>query len=215
MIESLVKSESDQSYFDAFPNPSLEARNAGGTSVKLDLDFRDHPSFTTKGIRLTMSNKSLISDQKFFGNVNGELSYYGTGNFLIPITLGIKIGGTRSFGNEIPFYHLANLGQSNNLRGYLQNRFSGKGINYLNTDLRLHFGKLKSDFLPLYYGLILFNDVGQVLKQNEFTVSKWHQGYGGGLYITPINKEFITLQLNIERSIENDALLKIKFGVLL
>jgi hypothetical protein len=215
ITEALVQNESDQSYFDAFPDYSLEAKNTGGATFKLDLDFRDLPSFTTRGIRLTLANKSLITNEKLFGNVQGELSYYGTSKLLIPITLGVKIGGVRSFGDEIPFYHLANLGQSNNLRGYLQNRFSGKGINYLNTDLRLHFGKLKSDFLPLYYGLIFFNDIGQALEINEFTTAKWHHGYGTGLYITPINKEFITLQINVERSIELDAFLKIKLGVLL
>ena len=215
ITESLVESESDQSYFNAFPDQSLAAKNAGGAAFKLDIDFRDHPSFTTRGIRLILSNKSLISDGKVFGNTHGELSYYGTSKLLIPITLGIKLGGVRSFGDQIPFYHMANLGQSNNLRGYLQNRFSGKGSNYLNTDLRLHFGKLKSDFLPLYYGMIFFNDVGQILEQNEFTTAKWHHGYGGGLYVTPINKDFVTLQFNIERSSEQNALLKIKLGILL
>lgn len=213
--EALDKSHSDQSYFDIFPDKNLEAKNAGGSAIKLDIDFRDNPTFTNRGLRLILANKSLISSGQLFGNVSGELSYYGTSNLIIPITLGIKIGGVRSFGDKIPFYHLANLGQSNHLRGFLQNRFSGKGSNYLNTDLRLHFGKLKSDFLPLYYGLILFNDVGQVLEKNQFTNSKWHYGYGGGIYITPINKEFVTLQFNVERSEEQSALLKVKLGILL
>ena len=215
--EALVKSHSDQSYFDAFPNKSLEAKNAGGTSIKFDLDFRDNPNFTTRGLHLSISNTSLISSGKLFGNFKSELSYYGTSKIFIPVTLGVKVGSVRSFGNEIPFYHLANLGQSNNLRGFAQNRFSGKGSNYLNTDLRLHFGKLNSDFLPLYYGLILYSDIGQILKENEFTTAKWHHGYGAGVYITPINKEFITLQVNFERSNEQneEALLKLKLGILL
>lgn len=215
IIESLERSHSDQSYFEVFPDVGLAAKNAEGIELKFDLDFRDSPTFTNRGMQLTLTNKSLIADETLFGNIKGELSYYGTSKLFIPITLGISIGGVRSFGNEIPYYHLANLGQSNHLRGYLQNRFSGKGANYINSDLRLHFGKLKSNFLPLYYGLSLFNDVGQILEQNQFTSSKWHHGYGGGIYITPINKEFVTLQINVERSEEQKAFLKIKFGVLL
>tara|TARA_B100000809_G_scaffold153591_1_gene150961 strand:- start:6778 stop:10383 length:3606 start_codon:yes stop_codon:yes gene_type:complete len=215
IIEALVKNQSDESYFDAFPDKSLEAKNAGGAAIKLDIDFRDNPSFTNRGMRLTISNKSLISRGQLFGNIKGELSYYGTSSLLIPITLGVTIGSVRTFGDEIPYYHLANLGQSNNLRGYLQNRFSGKGSNYLNTDLRFHFGKLKSDFLPIYYGFSLFNDIGQILNKNQFIASKWHHGYGTGIYITPINKEFVTLHINVERSKEKSTFLKIKFGVLL
>ncbi len=217
VIESLSESHSAQSYFDAFPDKSLEVKNSAGATFNLELDFRDNPTFTTRGLHLRLANKSLMANQQLFGSVSGELSYYGTSKLIIPITLGVKLGGVRSFGEDIPYYHLANLGQVNHLRGFLQNRFSGKGSNYLNTDLRLHFGKLKSDFLPFYYGLILFNDVGQILEQNQFTTAKWHHGYGGGVYITPLNKEFITLQINAEKSNEEEegVLLKINLGVLL
>lgn len=215
ILEALLKSDSEKSYFEAFPDKSIAVKQAGGLSLKFDLDFRDEPNFTTRGIRLTLSNKSLVSGEQIFGNVKGELNYYGTSKLLIPITLGLKIGAERTFGKEIPYYHLANLGQSNNLRGFLRNRFSGKGSNYINTDLRFHFGKLNSDFLPIYYGIILLSDVGQIVEKNEFTAAKWHHGYGGGIYITPIKKEFITLQLNVEKSAEQKAFLNIQFGVLL
>lgn len=215
-IAEFLSDESDEiSFFDLFPAPELQPTNAGGGEVKLDIDFRDSPTFTTRGIRIKTSHKALFTTSENFGKTSIELSFYTTLQIGIPITLGLKSGTMRVYGEEVPFYHLANIGQSNHLRGFLQNRFSGYGINYLNTDLRFHLGKTKSGFLPVYYGINLFSDVGQVVKKGNLVEKKWHNGYGGGIYITPISKEYVTLQFNVERSVEQSALFKIGLGVLL
>ena len=215
ITELLGEGESDQSYFDLFPSRSLEAKDAAGAELKLDIDFRDSPAFTTKGIRFVSSHKTLFANKTPFGKTSVELSIYSTARLGIPITLGIKAGTERMYGSGIPYYHLASLGQSNHLRGYLQNRFSGKESNYINTDLRFHLGKSTSSFLPMYYGINLFADLGQIVDDDVFFEERWHKGYGGGIYLTPINKEYITLQMNIERSVERDALFKVGLGVLL
>ncbi|MDT8410868.1 MAG: hypothetical protein RQ875_00275 [Vicingaceae bacterium] len=213
--ELLSKGHSDQSFFDVFPNPQLEPTNATGGEIKFDLDFRDSPSFTTKGIRVTLENKSLFTTSKAFGKTSAEISYYSTTRIVIPITLGVKAGTERTFGKNIPFYHLASIGQSYHLRGYLQNRFSGEATNYVNTDLRFHLGKSKSSFLPMYYGLNAFLDVGQIVENESFTEKKWHNGYGGGIYLTPISKDYITIQVNVEYSDEQKAFLKIGLGLII
>ncbi|MBL4594892.1 MAG: hypothetical protein JKX68_13925 [Flavobacteriales bacterium] len=207
--EILSEGHSDQSFFDYFPSTGLKPKNAGGAELKVDIDFRDSKAFTTRGIRFILSHKSLMNNSKLFGKTNAEVSYYGTSKIGIPITLGIKAGTERTYGDNIPYYHLASIGQSNHLRGFLQNRFSGVGVNYVNTDLRFHLGKLKSGFLPMYYGINLFGDIGQIVRNNNFTEKKWHKGYGGGIYLTPINKEYVTLQFNLERSIEHSFLLRL------
>ena len=213
--EILNRGHSDQSFFDVFPNPSIAPTDAGGGEIKFDLDFRDSPNFTTKGIRFTTSHKSLFTSTTSFGKTSAEISYYSTSRIVIPITLGIKIGTERTFGKTIPFYHLASIGQSYHLRGYLQNRFSGIAANYVNTDLRFHLGKTKSSFLPMYYGLTAFSDVGQIVQNDNLTEKKWHHGYGGGIYLTPINKEYVTFQINIEHSTEQRVLFKIGLGLIL
>lgn len=214
IAELLENSNSDESFFDVVPSPELQPRTGGGGEVKLLIDFRDSPTFTTKGILVAASHKSIFTDDLAFGKTSFELGYYTTSRVLIPITLGIKIGTERTYGDEIPFYHLANLGQSYHLRGYRQNRFSGTGTNYVNTDLRFHLGKFNNSFLPMFYGVNLFSDIGQVVSNKSFTDELWHHGYGGGIYLTPINKDFVTLQINIEHSKEENALVKIGLGVL-
>ncbi|NQX98062.1 MAG: hypothetical protein HRT73_09310, partial [Flavobacteriales bacterium] len=215
IVELLKTGHADESYFDVFPSPNLQPTNASGGEIKLNIDFRDSHTFTTKGIRVTAFHKSLFTTSTSFGKTGGEISYYSTSRIIIPITLGVKIGTVRTYGKNIPYYHLANIGQSNHLRGFLQNRFSGAGVNYLNTDLRFHIGKTKSGFLPVYYGINAFGDIGQVVQINNVTEKQWHRGYGGGIYITPISKDYVTLQVNVEHSIENNVIFKIWLGVLL
>jgi len=215
IVELLKTGHSDESFFDVFPSPQLQPTNASGGELKLDIDFRDSQNFTTKGIRITASHKSLFTTSSAFGISKAEIAYYSTSRIGIPITLGVKIGAERTYGSNIPYYHLASIGQSNHLRGFLQNRFSGVGVNYINTDLRFHIGKTKSGFLPVYYGINAFIDIGQVVRGETFTAQKWHNGYGGGIYITPINKEYVTLQINVEHSTEQNVLFKVGLGVLL
>jgi len=213
VVELLKQGHSDESYFDVIDDPTIQPKNAYGVHSKFDLDFRDSEHFTNKGIRILIEHQTLWSNPTRFGKTHFEMSYFNTVRLGIPITLGLKMGTIRTNGKEIPFYHLASIGQANYLRGFLQNRFSGIGANYVNTDLRFHFGKLKSSFLPVYYGINLFADAGQI-TQNSYAKEKWHHGYGAGLYITPINKEYITIQLNGEHSVEQDFLFKLRIGAL-
>lgn len=214
ITELLERGHSDESFFDAFPNPNLKPRTGAGGELKLIIDFRDSPTFTTKGIFLSASHKSIFTDDLAFGKTSFELGYYSTARIFIPVTLGVRLGTERTYGSEIPFYHLASIGQSYHLRGYRQNRFSGTGTNFINTDLRFHIGKFNNSFLPLFYGVNLFSDVGQIVSNNNFTEKVWHHGYGGGVYLTPINKEFVTLQINLEHSKEENVLVKVGLGVL-
>jgi len=57
--------------------------------------------------------------------------------------------------------------------------------------------------------------MAQIVERGTIINTKWHKGYGGGIYLTPINKDFILLKLNLQRSVENDALFTIGIGVLL
>jgi outer membrane protein assembly factor BamA len=41
-------------------------------------------------------------------------------------------------------------------------------------------------------GLFVFHDVGRVWAKNDFAASKWHTGYGGGIWFAPMRKLVIT-----------------------
>jgi hypothetical protein len=55
---------------------------------------------------------------------------------------------------------------------------------YHNAELRFKLFDFTSYLFPGRIGLIAFNDVGRVWAEGEES-KKWHDGYGGGLYIIP------------------------------
>ena len=87
------------------------------------------------------------------------------------------------YSNEYDFYQAAGI----TLRGFRDNRFIGKQSFYQHTDFRLDMGKIKNPFTPLKYGLFSGFDYGRVWFPGEHS-HKWHTSYGGGFWLTIINK---------------------------
>ena len=95
---------------------------------------------------------------------------------------------------DVPFYDLSaiqtsfgqqdGLGGSNSIRGLPKNRFVGKGIALLNTDLRWRFHEFTLRKKPAYLTASTFLDFGRVwdesIKVGELA-SDLHSGYGAGL----------------------------------
>ncbi|PZR14742.1 MAG: metallophosphoesterase [Flavobacterium psychrophilum] len=86
------------------------------------------------------------------------------------------------FNNNYEFYQAATLGAETGLRGYRQQRFTGKQGYVQSSDLRLMLGSWKSSFLPVQYGMLGGFDYGRVWLDNDDS-RKWHNSYGGGLWI--------------------------------
>ena len=84
--------------------------------------------------------------------------------------------------NDFEFYQAANIGGVDGLRGYRNERFTGKKSFYQNTDLRLSLGKMRSGILPTAFGLYGGFDYGRVWNPNEDS-NVWHTSYGGGFFI--------------------------------
>lgn len=142
-----------------------------------------------------------------YGKVFTEFSFY------IPvkdssIVIANRIAGGTTLG-DAAFYQQLKLGGPVNLRGYNLNRFTGKSMVYHNLELRTKLFDFTSYIAPGTVGLIGFNDVGRVWMPGERS-TKWHNGYGGGLYIIPA--ELVLLQALIGRSVEG-AKVYFSFGV--
>ena len=145
--------------------PGAGTVTTGGINARFYLDFRDREIFANRGIEFLIENSSYVSMNGASGNFGMAESYlkcYGTVKLLLPVTLVLKLGGSRNYGREIPFFRYTYIGQYNNLRGYLRNRFTGDASAYLNSELRLHFGKIRNLFLPFETGLTGFYDMGKV-----------------------------------------------------
>jgi len=86
------------------------------------------------------------------------------------------------FGGDIPFYQAANLGGSTGIRGYRNERFTGQSLCYVSTNLRWRIKDLKSEVLPLQFGLLGGFDAGRVWQENE-TSSQVHSDFGAGFWL--------------------------------
>ncbi|MDX5346322.1 MAG: hypothetical protein LPK19_03665, partial [Hymenobacteraceae bacterium] len=185
----------------------------GSLKAEIDLDLRDKRLLTRRGVRIFASHTSytrLNEDKDNFGLTEGFVEYAGTARIGIPVTLLVKGGGGKNYGDDLPFYKYTSLGLQNNLRGYVRNRFTGDASLFLNTELRLHLGQVKSQFLPFYYGLIGFYDKGRVWYKGN-SPTGWHDGYGGGFYLSPVSEKY-TLSALLQHSEEENILIQVAAG---
>ncbi len=116
-----------------------------------------------------------------------------TGNWM----LASRVKGKVIFDDTFEFYQAATLGGDFDLRGFRNQRFSGKQSFFHSTDLRWNLGKIKNGFAPLQYGVFGGFDYGRVWLPGENS-TKWHQGYGGGIWLNGIN--LITGQISLFHS---------------
>jgi len=188
----------------------------GGINTRIYLDFRDRQIFATRGLEFLAENTSyttLDGASGNFGLAESYLKYYGTVKVLIPVTLVLKVGGSKNYGMQPPFFKYANLGRYSNLRGYRRNRFTGDASAYLNSELRLHLGKVRNLFIPFETGLIGFYDTGKIWFDGV-SEGGWHTGYGGGFYIAPLTRDYLFTMM-FESSIEEALLIRFGFGFML
>lgn len=180
--------------------------------IDLDLDFRDHRSFPEKGMRAFLQHRSGIvssNDNRGYGVIQGTLEGFISAYPNRPITLGLKVGGSKSYG-EVPFYKLKYLGQSNDLRGYLRNRFTGTSTLFVNSELRWEISEFNTSFLPIRVGVKAFFDTGRIYSTYDLT-NNWHLGYGGGVYLIPLKKE-VAINMSLAFSEEESALFLLGIG---
>lgn len=197
------------------PTQSVNTTNQHlvGGNVELVLDLRDKLVFTQRGLRFLVRHKSykqINGSQDFFGLTEGFVDYYGTGRIFLPLTLAVRVGGAKNYGDNLPYYKYTTLGLRPNLRGYVINRFAGDASLYLNSELRLHLGEVESAFLPFRYGLIGFFDRGRVWY-NGNSSGGWHDGYGGGFYVAPVAERF-AFSVLLQHSREENILFSFGIG---
>jgi outer membrane protein assembly factor BamA len=102
------------------------------------------------------------------------------------LVLATFLKGKAILNNNFDFYHGAALGGDTDLRGYRNDRFLGNSYFSQSTDLRFSIGKIQRTVAPLTYGILGGFDYGRIWLDGENS-KKWHQDYGGGLWLNAIN----------------------------
>lgn len=176
----------------------------GGLVAGLVYDSRDNISIPKKGI---FWKTNLVAQHRLdktgdkYGAITSEFRFYinpGKSGFVIAN----RIGGGTTIGDPT-FFQRMQLGGVNSLRGFNSKRFTGTSMFYNNLDLRLKLFNFTSYLVPGTVGMLGFTDVGRVWEKGEHS-GRWHQGYGGGLYVMP--GEVLLLQASIGASKETSML---------
>lgn len=135
------------------------------------------------GINLNTQNRS-------FTKLSGDITYY---KFFGRQTFGFATRiGFEHIQGEFEFYQAAHLGGRTNFRAARSERFLGNSAFYHNTDIRIRGLSLGKRSPTAMIGCLLGFDYGRVWLAGEDS-NIWHYGYGGGLWVAPLNAAIISI----------------------
>ncbi|WP_341834567.1 BamA/TamA family outer membrane protein [Chitinophaga pollutisoli] len=183
--------------FDKGDSVRLYAKKSyAGLRGAFAIDTRDNKLVATRGLlwnTYILGSKGINGASRNMLQVRSDMSIYASLGLPPNVVLVTRFGGGYTWGNP-EFFQALSLGGTANLRGFRNNRFAGHGMFYNNMELRVKLFDFTSYILPGSVGLIGFNDVGRVWYRGEDS-GKWHNGFGGGVYFSPVNLVVLTAVL--------------------
>ncbi len=134
-----------------------------------------------------------INRPRSFANIGGQVHVY------LPLgknfVLSVNNGAAHMFGKP-EFFQLNNIG-GRLLRGYRRERFWGETVYHNNNELQFIFD-VRSWLFNGRAGIVGFADQGRVWLKGESS-QRWHVGYGGGIFIAPFNKVYVSVMYGISK----------------
>lgn len=195
--ESIEVEKTTGRFINLFFNDGEEKKSNDFIGAEAAYSFinKDNKAFPTLGIQtsLQVGYKKNIDESKGFGYIIPSLGFDYKLVSSGQLVLATKVKAHLTLGDNFEFYHAASLGASDGLRGYRNQRFTGKNAFYQNTDLRLNLRKVKTGILPLNIGIYGGVDYGRVWVDGEDS-DKWNNSFGGGIFADMA--EMMTLNLS-------------------
>ena len=221
--ESIEVEETSDRFINTFyvANREDNQEDFVGVEVIYSYQNKDNEAFPTLGMQtsLQFGYNSNLEESKGFAYFIPELGF----DYKL-VSSGQLVFATNAkahliFGDDFEFYQAANLGANNGLRGYRNERFSGKNSFYQSTDLRLNLRKVKTGLLPLNIGIYAGFDYGRIWIDDELVLENnlaynsnaWNTSIGGGVFANAAD----ILTLNISAFNSDDGLrlaFKVGFG---
>ena len=178
--------------------PSLDAVTQAGVVFRAALDTRDSRVVARSGGRVELEARvvpELLDAQVEYSTVRGEAS---VNLDLGGPVLAFRAGGARLFG-DAPYFEWPQLGGSDVLRGFVEDRFTGRSAAWGGALLRARLADFFA-FFPGTLGASALLDAGRVFAEGERS-GRVHLGYGGGLWISLVREDLL-LNLSVVRSRE-------------
>ena len=175
-------------------NPNLfDVKLQLGAKVEFNYANLDNPLITHSGTKFKSSlswENDVWGDDVNVGKLKASLAFYYSLDKRQYITLATQVGTQHNFG-KFNFYDGAIIGGTINgtpssLRGFRAERFAGNTSLYHNSEVRIKLFSSTNRILPFTIGVHGGFDYGRVWLDDEDS-DKWHQGYGGGVWFSPVN----------------------------
>ncbi|QTN38672.1 BamA/TamA family outer membrane protein [Cryomorphaceae bacterium] len=170
----------------------FEPKQFIGARTQLVYDGRDNFLYPTKGARLNVTaewNANVINGNQTL-NYGADLSLIFTLDAQKRLQYATRLGYAGVAGTY-EFFLAPSLGENHGLRGYRFDRFRGENRFYHRNDLRLKLINSSNKTVPFSAGLFGGFDYGRVWLESESS-DRWHAGYGGGLWMAPVDFFVIT-----------------------
>ena len=191
----------------------FDSQNYGGIELTGEYDRDDAGDFPSKAIYFGFSagykaNLNLNSNK--FGYASLKVGFdhklEPTGSLVYSTTAEYK--GLFDY-NEVFFYHTPALGGNNGLRGFRDERFTGKSYFYQSSDIKLKLKRYVTAVSPVTIGMYGGFDYGRVWMPNENS-NIWHTSQGGGFWISSLKA--LTFNIGYFNSKESN-LIQVGFGL--
>ena len=167
-----------------------------GLVVKLQIDTRNSKLLTERGILWDTDLRGytgLNNASNRFTRLNTDIALYHTLRLPKKLTFAARFGLGQNYGSY-EYYQGQVLGGVRQLRGYRKTRFIGDTKAYTNLELRYYLSRIRLIGLPITLGINGFYDAGRVWFEGE-TSSTIHQGYGGGIWLSPLNAAVLAFEI--------------------
>ncbi|SDR66687.1 Calcineurin-like phosphoesterase [Polaribacter sp. KT25b] len=172
-------------------NPIFKSKEFINTEASYHFENTDNPAFSTMGMKtdLIMGYTTSLNNAGNFGYLIPSISFDHKLTANGQLVLATKLKTHHTFGNSYQFYQAASIGGNDGLRGFRNQRFTGKNSFYHSTDIRLDLRQFKTSLIPLNIGVFGGFDYGSVWGQQNTTFknTKFNTSVGGGVFFNAAN----------------------------
>lgn len=172
-------------------DPIFESQKFLNTEASYHFKNTDNAAFPTMGmeIDLVTGYTTNLDNKNNFGYFIPSISFDHKLVSSGQLVFATKLKSHFTLGDGYEFYQAANIGGNDGLRGYRNQRFTGKNSFYHSSDVRLNLRRFKTSLVPLNIGVFGGFDYGSVWGQQNTTFkdTSFNTSVGGGVFFNAAN----------------------------
>lgn len=191
--ETIELDETEGRFINEFDDiiPQEERNNFFTAEAEYVYRNLDVPAYPTIGMEVSLKTGLTMNtdEEDTFGFLIPQLTFHHKISANGRLVFNTTSKGHIIFGDDFEFYQAASIGGNDGLRGYRNQRFTGKNSFYQSSNLLFNFNRYKTSVLPIELGIFAGFDVGRVWVDDDlvldpaFNGESWNNSIGGGVFM--------------------------------